>query len=202
VRINRVNKSTLISPLIEKRWSPRAFDAGRPVSIETLARLFEAARWAPSTGNTQPWHFMVGVNFDTCHEQILSTLNEGNHRWAQFAPVLLITVAKMVRNDKPNRLALHDLGMATENLLLQAYDLDLCCHAMGGFSQDKARELFQIPFDYEPVAAVAIGHPGDVSALPDDLKERELASRERLPLNEMVFTDRWENPLELSSNGD
>jgi nitroreductase len=197
-----VDKSILVSPLIEKRWSPRAFDAGRPVRVSTLASLFEAARWAPSTGNSQPWQFIVGVNFDACHEQVLSTLNEGNHRWAQFAPVLLIAVTKIVRNDKPNRLAHHDLGMATENLLLQAYNLDLCCHVMGGFSQDKARELFEIPLDYEPVTAVAIGYPGDVSALPDDLKERELASRQRLPLSDMVFTDRWENPLELSSNGD
>ena len=195
-----MEKTTVILPIIEKRWSPRAFDPNRPVELESLSTLFEAARWAPSTGNEQPWRFIVGVNFDQCHKDIFSTLAEGNQRWAMQAPVLLIGVAKLVRNDRPNRLALHDLGLATENLFLQAYDLHLYCHFMGGFSADKARELFGIPSDYEPVTAAAIGYPGDLDALPDDLKQREVAPRQRKPLEELVFTGQWENPLSLPSN--
>ncbi|MCH7944731.1 MAG: nitroreductase family protein [Armatimonadetes bacterium] len=195
-----MEKTTFILPIIEKRWSPRAFDPNRPVDPESLATLFEAARWAPSTGNEQPWRFIVGVNFDQCHKDIFSTLAEGNQRWAMNAPVLLIGVAKLVRNDRPNRLALHDLGLATENLFLQAYDLDLYCHFMGGFSADKAREIFGIPSDYEPVTAAAIGYPGDLDALPDDLKEREEAPRQRKSLEELVFTGQWENPLSLPGN--
>ena len=184
-----------ITSLIANRWSPRAYDPTRPVDLHVLATLFEAARWAPSNGNEQPWRFIVGVNFDECHQEILSTISEGNQRWAKNASVLLIAAAKTVRGDRPYRHAFHDLGLATENLFLQAYDLGLYCHFMGGFSPDKARETFGIPREYEPMTAAAIGYPGNVEDLPDDLRERELAPRERKPLKEVVFTGQWDTAL-------
>lgn len=182
---------------ISSRWSPRAFDPEQPISLETLALIFEAARWAPSSGNGQPWNFIVGHNFDKCHQDILATLNEGNQIWAQNAPVLLISVAKLSRNDRPNRFAFHDVGLATENLILQAGELGLFCHFMGGFSADKAREVFSIPDDYEPVAAGAIGHMGDINSLPENLMERENSPRERRPFDEFIFTKEWNNSLPL-----
>jgi nitroreductase len=184
-----------IAETISGRWSPRAFDATREVEAEKLKAIFEAARWAPSSSNLQPWHFIVGYNFDDCHGTILSTLNEGNRIWAQNAPLLLITVAKMSRGDRPNRFALHDVGLATENLFLQAYAVGLSCHFMGGFSQEKAKELFNIPEDYEPVTAGAIGYLGGLQSLPDDLREREQTTRQRRSLDEFVFTNTWNNPL-------
>lgn len=190
-----MNRQPNISEVIKSRWSPRAFDDTRPVEAEKLISILEAARWAPSSSNLQPWHFIVGYNFDTCHKDVLSTLNEGNQVWAQNAPVLIITVAKMTRGDRQNRFAFHDVGLATENLFLQAYNLGLSCHFMGGFSQEKAKEIFEIPEDYEPVAAGAIGYMGKIDSLPEDLAEREQAPRQRKALDEFVFTNKWNNPL-------
>ena len=184
-----------ISPLMNNRWSPRAFDPEKLVPKEQLENLLQAASWAPSSGNGQPWHFIVGHNFDKCHEAVLSTLGPGNQIWAKNAPILMITVAKLSRNDRPNRHAFHDVGMATENMILQALDQNLYCHIMGGFSADKAREVFNIPEDYEAVSAVSIGYMGDKNSLPDDLKEREGTNRERRPLADFVFTEKWGNPI-------
>jgi nitroreductase len=184
-----------ISQFISQRWSPRAFDANKPVELDVLAMLFEAARWAPSSSNEQPWNFIVGRNFDECHQAVCSTLNEKNQMWAKNAPVLIITVAKLLRNDRPNRFAFHDVGLATENFFLQACDLGLVCHFMGGFSPDKARELFAIPDGYEAVAAGAVGYMGDIEYLPDEFKERESAPRQRKPVRDFVFTGKWDTPL-------
>ena len=129
---------------IRDRWSTRAFDAERPVEQDKLRAIFEAFRWAPSSTNVQPWSIIAGINFDECHKKIFSTLREGNQIWAQNAPVLLITVAHMIRNDRPNRFAFHDVGLASENLNLQAWELDLYCHFMGGFYPEKAKEAFEI----------------------------------------------------------
>ena len=107
----------------------------------------------------------------------------------------MITVAKMTRGDRQNRFAFHDVGLATENLFLQACDIGLSCHFMGGFSQEKAKEIFEIPEDYEPVAAGAIGYMGKIDSLPEDLSERETATRQRRTLDEFVFTNKWNNPL-------
>lgn len=186
-----------LSDFIKQRWSPRAFDPDKPIPLELLPVLFEAARWAPSSSNEQPWSFIVGNNFDRCHQDILSTLNPKNQLWAKSAPVLVITVAKMFRNDRHNRFAFHDVGLATENLFLQACDLGLSCHFMGGFSQDLAREIFSIPDGYDPVAAGAIGYLGDRELLPEELKESEVAPRTRKAMNEFVFSGRWNVPLAL-----
>jgi len=188
-----------IHELLRERWSPRAF-ADRMVEPEKLRSLLEAARWAPSSFNEQPWSFIVATKEHPGeYERLLSCLVEGNIRWAQHAPVLMLSVARLAfeRNQKPNRHAFHDVGLAVENLVIQATALGLAVHQMAGFHVDKARELFSIPDGHEPVAAMAIGFPGDPARLPDDLRERELAPRTRKPLESFVFSGQWGQPSPL-----
>jgi nitroreductase len=182
-----------IHDLIKRRWSPRAF-SDRPVERDTLRSLLEAARWAPSSNNEQPWSFLVATKDDQAeHSRLLSCLVEGNSLWAQHAPVLMVSVARMSFEDdgKPNRHAFHDVGQAVADLTVQATALGLAVHQMAGFHPDKVRELYGVPKEFEPVAAIALGYPGDPQSLPDKLRTRELAPRERKPLTGFVFTGRW-----------
>jgi len=188
-----------IHELLRERWSPRAF-ADRMVEPEKLRSLLEAARWAPSSFNEQPWSFIVATKEHPGeYERLLSCLVEGNIRWAQHAPVLMLSVARLAfeRNQKPNRHAFHDVGLAAENLVIQATALGLAVHQMAGFHVDKARELFSIPDGHEPVAALVLGFPGDPAGLPEDLREREVAPRIRKPLESFVFSGQWGQPSPL-----
>jgi nitroreductase len=182
-----------IHELLKRRWSPLAF-SGRRVEPEKLQSLFEAARWAPSCFNEQPWNFVVCTkDSPEDHERLVSCLSEGNQPWARTAPVLMISVARrtFARNGNPNRHALHDVGLAIENLIFQAMALDLFVHQMAGFDVTKARALFGIPDDHEPVAAIALGYPGDPEQLSPPLRERQMAPRQRKPLDQFVFGGRW-----------
>ncbi|HEX9284877.1 MAG TPA: nitroreductase family protein [Nitrospirales bacterium] len=182
-----------IHDLIKRRWSPRAF-SDRSIKPETLQSLLEAARWAPSSNNEQPWSFIVAAKDDPDEfGRLLSCLVEGNSLWAQHAPVLMVSVARLSFEDdgQPNRHAFHDVGQAVANLIVQATALGLMVHQMAGFHPDKVRELYSVPKEFEPVAAMALGYPGDPQSLPDKLKKRELAPRERKPITEFVFTGRW-----------
>jgi nitroreductase len=182
-----------IHDLIRRRWSPRAF-SDRPVEAEELRSLFEAARWAPSSYGDEPWRFIVATKENPEEfDRMLQCLVELNIRWARSAAVLIISVAhlKFSQTGGPNRHALHDVGLATENLMLQAFDLGLYVHPMGGFHVGKTREVFNIPADYEPVAAIAVGYPGEPESLPEDLRKIELGPRTRKPLQELVFTGTW-----------
>ena len=179
--------------LIRNRWSPRAF-SDKPVGPEVLRSLFEAARWAPSSNNEQPWAYMVATKDDAENfAKMLSVLVEFNANWAKHAPVLALSVAhlKAQRDGKPNRVALHDVGSASAQLTLEANARGLQIHQMAGFDADKARQAFAIPADWEPVAAMAIGYPGDPESLPEKLRERELAPRTRKPLGEFVMSGGW-----------
>ena len=182
-----------IHDLLRQRWSPRAF-APRPVEREKLLSLLEAARWAPSSFNEQPWSFIVATREASAEfEQLLSCLAEFNQGWAKAAPVLMLSVAKLEfsRNNKPNRHAFHDVGLAAENLVLQAVALGLVAHQMAGFDGAKAREVFAIPTGFEPVAAIAVGYQGDATTLPEKMRQGEMAPRERKPMADFVFTGRW-----------
>ena len=186
-----------VHELIRNRWSPRAFSQ-KAVTEEAIRSLFEAARWAPSSFNEQPWRFLVARAQDPQkYERMLSCLVEKNQQWAKLAPVLAISVARTLfaRNDKPNRHALYDVGQATAQLALQAMALGLYVHQMAGFSSERTRELYAIPDDCEPVAALAIGYPGDLSVLPKDFLESERRERSRRGQDEIVFDDAWKNPL-------
>jgi nitroreductase len=185
-----------ILDLLAQRWSPRAF-ADRSVDRETLASLFEAARWAPSSGNGQPWSFLVAIRDDPAeHERLASVLNPGN-AWARKAPVLALSVATLDRGGKPNRHAYHDVALATKNLVIQAVSMGLAAHMMAGFNVEMAREVFEIPAHHDPVTMIAIGYPGDPDSLPEDLRARELAPRQRKRIGEFVFHGKFGQPAAL-----
>jgi len=182
-----------IHELLRNRWSPRAF-ADKNVTPEVLRSLFEAARWAPSSNNEQPWAYLVATKDDPDNfANMLGTLVEFNQNWAKHAPVLAISVARLnnARDGKPNRVALHDVGSASAQLTTEANSRGLFVHQMAGFDGNKARETFPIPEDWQPVAAMAIGYPGDPESLPQPLRDRELAPRTRKPLSEVVMTGAW-----------
>ncbi|MEA5509031.1 nitroreductase family protein [Crocosphaera sp. UHCC 0190] len=181
--------------LIKQRWSPLAFNS-RPVEPEKIGSLLEAARWAASCYNDQPWFFIIATQDQPKEfEKLLNCIVAANQKWAKDAPILIISVARLSfkHNNKPNRHALHDVGLAMGNLTLQAQSLGLFLHQMGGFDQEKTKETYHIPENYEPVAAIAIGYPGNVNQLESDLQERELSPRNRKPLAEFVFQDDWGN---------
>ncbi len=183
--------------LLKRRWSPRAF-SGQPVEPDRLLTLLEAARWAPSSSNEQPWRFVVATKQEPAdYDRLLACLLEGNRKWAYRAPVLILSVVRRDFEDdgRPNRHAFHDVGLATENLLLQATALGLVAHPMAGFDIEKARADLKIPSGYEPVAMIAAGYPGELSILPDYLQQRELKPRERKPLTEIAFSGQWGHSL-------
>jgi nitroreductase len=182
-----------VHDLIRSRWSPRAF-SDRPVSTEDLRTVLEAARWAASSSNEQPWRFLVATKADPpAFEKFLDLLVPANQAWAKSAPVLLITAAKKTfsRDGSANRHAMHDAGQALANLFLQATALGLHAHAMAGFDQEKARRDLAIPEDYEVVAAVALGYLGSPDELSGKYRELETAPRQRKPLDEIAFGSSW-----------
>ena len=181
-----------IHDLLARRWSPRAF-SDRPVAPDVLRSLCEAARWAPSSANLQPWSFIVATR-DNQQEfaRMLECLVEGNQIWAKQAPVLMVSVAaKLDRDGDPNPHAWYDVGQAVALLSVQATALGLFVHQMAGILPEKIRELYQIPDSYEPVTGIALGYPGTPEQLPDKLRQRELAPRTRKPINEFVFAGAW-----------
>ena len=183
----------LINELLEKRRSPLAFDS-KPVEEVKLMRLFEAARWAPSSRNEQPWRFIYATRDERpSFERMLDCLAGGNRIWAKDVPLLILSIAKSVSsyNGSHNAYALHDTGMAVCNLLVQATDMGLSVHQMGGYDKDLARKTLNIPEGYQPVAMIAVGYPGNPDDLPEDLRKRELAERTRLPLEKFVFRSTW-----------
>jgi nitroreductase len=188
-----------VHELITKRWSPYSFDS-RSIPDEDLRSLFEAVRWAPSSYNEQPWNYIVAKKENPEEfQRLLSCLVDGNQVWAKATPVLALGIAKLrfARNDQPNRAAIHDLGLAAGNLVVEATARGLCVHQMIGILPDKAREIYAIPEGYEPLTGIAIGYAGDPRALPEGLRERDLARRPRKPLKEFVFSQKWGNVSEI-----
>lgn len=182
-----------IHDLIARRWSPYAFD-DRSVSDDDLRCLFEAARWAASSYNEQPWSYLVATKADpNAHERLLSCLVEGNQAWAQAVPVLAIgcTSQKFTRNGNPNAAAQHDLGLASASLTIEATARGLSVHQMIGILPERVRELYDVPADVLPLTALAIGYAADPERLPEKFRERDLAPRGRKPLAEFVFGQTW-----------
>jgi nitroreductase len=188
-----------IHQLIAERWSPRAFEA-RAVEPEKLRMLFEAARWAASSYNAQPWNFIVATKEDPENfKKVLDSFVEFNQGWAKNAPVIGLSVAGLKMQDgSPNRHAFHDVGQAATTLALQATALGLQIHQMAGIVPDKARQIFAIPADYEAVAGFALGYPGDPLTLPEGrLRDTEIGARQRKPASSFVFTGKWGEPSPL-----
>lgn len=177
---------------IRDRWSPRAF-ADKPVEREKLRSLFEAARWAASSYNEQPWRFIVASrhNDPAEYEKALGCLAEANQQWAKAAPVLVLTVISNTfkKNGNDNRVALHDLGAAAAHIALQATELGLVIHQMAGVDLDKVRETYSVPEGFEPQTAIAIGYPGEPDTLPEGwARDAETTPRSRSDFGEFVFT--------------
>ena len=193
-----------IHDLIRRRWSPRAF-SDRPVEPENLLSLFEAARWAASGSNEQPWAFVVATQADRKnYEEMLGVLVESNRGWAHQAPVLILTLAhtQFERDGRPNRHGFYDLGQAAANLALQATALGLVTHPMAGFDVEAARIRFAVPPGWEPVSVIALGYPGDPDSLSEKLKQRELAQRQRKPLGSFVFSGVWGHPAPIAASSE
>jgi nitroreductase len=185
-----------IHDLLRKRWSPRAF-ANRAVERKKLLSLLEAARWAPSSYNEQPWAFILATQEQPAeYARLLGCLVEFNQGWAKSAPVLLLGVAHLFleRNQLPNRHAAYDLGAAAANLTVQATTEGLVVHQMAGILPEVARAEFHIPDGWDPMTGIALGYPGDVSSLPEDLRQREINARTRKALGSFVFTGNWATP--------
>jgi nitroreductase len=187
--------SVKIHDLIQTRWSPRAIDPDKDVSHEDLTALLEAARWAPSCFNDQPWRFIVWVKSqdETSWQQALSCLAEKNQLWAKNAPVLMLSIAmdNFNHNGKPNRWAMYDTGAASVSLCFQATALGMVVHQMGGFNAEKARDLFKLPSDCTPMSMIAVGYQADIDVLDDDFKEAELAERSRASLDQRFYFGQW-----------
>jgi nitroreductase len=191
-----------IHDLLRQRWSPLAF-SDQMVEPEKLRSVLEAARWAASSYNEQPWSFIVATRDNQGEfERLLGCLAEGNQQWAQNAPVLMLSVAKLYfeRNGVENRHAFHDVGAAAAELATQAAASGLFIHQMAGFDVPLARNVYSIPEGYEPVAAIALGYPGDPKTLPERLLQRELAPRIRKPLENFVFSGSWNQTSPLVTN--
>jgi nitroreductase len=181
-----------VHDLIRERWSPIAF-SDRKLEREQILSLLEAARWAPSSFNGQPWSYLVATkDHPEEFERLAGCLVEGNS-WARRAPLLLLAVAatKFAHSGQPNNHALHDVGLANQNLVLQATALGLFAHQMAGFLADKARQVFEIPEDQVPVTMLAVGYEGQASDLSESQQKREVAPRSRRALKDQVFTGKW-----------
>ena len=179
--------------LLRARWSPRAF-APEAIDAATLTLLLEAARWAPSASNEQPWGFIYAHRSETADfARILDCINPGNQVWAKDAAVLLITTARQNRRgkDQVNVTASYDLGQAVAHLSIQATALGIAVHQMGGFSNERAQQSLSVPAGHRCVTAVALGYPGDPAALPEDLRVREANPRTRVPLASIAFQGQW-----------
>ena len=182
-----------VHDFIAERWSPRAFSE-KPVAPDVLASLFEAARWAPSSSNEQPWAYVVSTKDDAENfAKLVSVLVPFNVTWAQHAPVLALAVVELsfAKNGTPNRNAQYDVGAASAWLTVEATSRGLFVHQMAGYDPDKARQVFEIPAGWEPIAAIAIGYPGDPESLPQPLRDRELAQRTRKPISAFVMSGSW-----------
>jgi nitroreductase len=191
--------SVPIHDLLAKRWSPRAYDAGKPVSRAQITAMLEAGRWAPSCNGDEPWRYLV---WDKSRDpqgwqRAFDCLSESNQKWVKNVPLLMLSCAGSVfaHNGKPNRWTQHDTGMASLSIALQAVALGLIAHQMGGFDVDKARAAFDIPAGYTPMAMIAVGYQAEPDVLDEETKAKELRPRGRKPLSERFFEGAWGKPV-------
>ena len=192
-----LNKSAVTSvPILDciaRRWSPYVLEP-RSIPAEQLTALFEAARWAASSYNEQPWRFIMARHEDSAaFASAIDCLMEANQAWARQASALIFTVVSrtFARNGTPNRVAEHDLGLAVGNLCAQATAMGLVVHQMGGVNLSKVRQTYGIPDGFDPVTAIAVGYPGDLGKAEPALADRDRPARARKPLSEFVFSGGW-----------
>ena len=193
--------SAPIHDLLARRWSPRAYDAGREVSREQLASLLEAARWAPSCNGDQPTRYLVWEKRRDPQgwQNAFDCLSENNRKWVKNVPVLMLSCAGSIfgHSGKANRYGPHDTGAATVCMALQGTALGLAVHQMGGYDAAKARSVFAIPEEYTPMAMIAIGYQAAPDVLDEETRAKELKPRSRKPISELVFERGWGRSVEL-----
>ena len=180
--MGRADAGPAIEPFLAERWSPRAFDVGRAIEHDALERMLEAARWAPSCFNGQPWRFVIAQRSADPHawQAVLECLVEGNRSWASAAPVLVVVCADgRFADGKPNRWAAYDAGAAALSLALQGAAIGLVVHQMGGFDAVAAARALHTPADWQTLSIAAVGYPGDAARLSERQRDRELAPRTR-----------------------
>jgi nitroreductase len=195
-----MSTTTLINPTLKKviepiakRFSPRAYSS-KPVEHEKLLTVLEAARWSASSYNEQPWRFIVATKENPeGFQKMLSIANDWNQKWANLAPVLILTMAKKTfsHNGSHNKHALHDIGQTVATLSLEAAQHDLYIHQMAGIHADKAKELYNVPEDFEVVSMFTLGYLGDLKDLPEEFHKSEGRKRERKPLSELIFENEF-----------
>ncbi|MFA8449095.1 MAG: nitroreductase family protein [Bacteroidales bacterium] len=183
-----------IHDLLVERWSPRAF-SGKEIEKDKLHKIFEAARWAPSAYNEQPWRFIIGFKGDETYKKIVDTLVEFNQIWTATAPILVLNICRKTfsLNENPNPTASYDLGQAVAHLSIEATAQGLHVHQMSGFEPDVANKLFKIPENYKSTAVMAIGYIGDPSQLPENIAQMEHNKRERNTSKSFVFSKEFGN---------
>lgn len=187
-----------IHPLLADRWSPRAYSS-KEIPVEKIQRLFEAARWAPSSSNDQEWRFIVGFKGDETYKKIFDTLVEFNQLWAGNAPVLVLISGESISNKtgKPSPIFSYDVGQSVAMLSIQATHEGLYVHQMGGFDKKMAKENFELPETVLPLAVMSIGYPGEVSQLHPNLQPMEKSDRVRNNFDTFVFTNKFGEPTSL-----
>jgi len=197
---NSAETSVPIASIIAERFSPRAFDGDREIEQEKIIALCEAARWAPSSAGEEPWKFIVFNKFrdKNTWEKVLSCLDKYNKIWAVNAPVIIAGTAHTKWDNDPdvvNKWAEHDLGAASENLHLQAVELGLRTHPMGGFDLNKFQSEFNIPKDYKVLTLIAVAYPGNLEQLDEFNRKREYEKRKRKNLGDLFFDSAWGKPI-------
>lgn len=197
-RLKRAPAIDGVPPVVLERWSPRSFES-REVDPADLKRVFEAARWAPSCFNEQPWRFIVAKRESNVFNNLVAAMSTGNQAWAPKAPVLILGTAKkhFTQSDNPNRFALFDLGAASVSITLEATALGLATHQMAGFDEEAVRKALSVPEEFAIGSIMALGYQGQPSALPNEkMIASEIAPRTRKPLSEIVFSA-WGEPARL-----
>ena len=195
----KIDTQEKIDDLLAKRWSGRAYDVNRQVTQQDIISLLEAARWAPSCFGDEPWRYIVcdkAIN-EAAWDKAFACLAEGNQSWAVNAPILILALANTIfsHNDNANRWAQYDTGAATMSLCIQASSLGLMVHQMGGFSADKAADVFSIPDQYTSMAMMTVGYQLAKDKINEELLERESSERKRNPLAEQFFDGEWGKPI-------
>ena len=193
--------SVPIHDLLARRWSPRAFDANRPVTRKQLVTVLEAGRWAPSCNGDEPWRYLVWdrTRDPEGWQKAFDCLSDSNKKWVQNVPLLMLSCAGSIfgATGKPNRWTQHDTGAASVSMALQAVALGLIIHQMGGYDAEKARAAFAIPAEYTPMAMIALGYQAEPDILDEETKAKELRPRARKPLTERFFEGGWGKPVAL-----
>jgi nitroreductase len=189
---NRSSQYPILNAILH-RWSPRAM-SGEPITQDELMTVLEAGRWAPSSYNNQPWHFVYGTKSTKAWDTLFNLLVPFNQSWCKDGAVLVCVVASknFISNEKPSRTHLLDVGAAWENIAIQATHMGLVCHGMEGFNYEQARIALQVPDTHEIVMMFVLGKPAPASTLPEELAKREIPT-DRVPLEQLVSESVFEH---------